>query len=52
MKDKPVPDTPWDWHIGRSVGVVWGVNVGTYGSPMECLAAAIVNNMTCIEQPN
>ena len=31
------PDTPWDCHICRSVGVVWGVNVGIYGSPMEYL---------------
>ena len=30
------PDTPWDCHICRSVGVVLGVNVGIYGSPMEC----------------
>ena len=28
---------PWDCHICRSVGVTWGVNVGIYGSPMECL---------------
>ena len=26
-----------DCHICRSVGVVWGVNVGIYGSPMECM---------------
>ena len=25
------PNTPWDWHICRSVGVVSGVNVGIYG---------------------
>ena len=31
--------TPWDCHICRSVGVVLGVNVGIYGSPMECLGA-------------
>ena len=32
-----IPDTPRNCHICRSVGVVWGVNVGIYGSPMECL---------------
>ena len=32
-----LPDTPWDCHICRSIGVVLGVNVGIYGSPMECL---------------
>ena len=26
-----IPDTPWDCHICRSVGVAWGVNVGIYG---------------------
>ena len=25
-----IPNTPWDCHICRSVGVVWGVNVGIY----------------------
>ena len=25
-----IPDTPWECHICRSVGVVWGVNVGIY----------------------
>ena len=29
--------TPWDSHIYRSVGVVLGVNVCKYASPMECL---------------
>ena len=28
-------DTPWDCHICRSVGVVLGVNVGIYGSPIS-----------------
>ena len=28
---RPYPDTPWDCHICRSVGVVLGVNVGIYG---------------------
>ena len=26
----PNPDAPWDYHICRSVGVVWGANVGIY----------------------
>ena len=38
------PDTPWDCRICRSVGVVGGVNVGTYGSPMECLGYMAVGS--------
>ena len=33
-------NTPWDCRTCRPVEVVWvvwGVNVGIYGSPMECL---------------
>ena len=37
------PDTPWDCHICRSIGVVLGVNVGIYGSPMVCLGHDIGN---------
>ena len=34
----PIPrHDPWDCHICRSVGVVLWVNVGIYGSPMECM---------------
>ena len=29
--DQKNPDAPWECHICRSVGVVWGVNVGIYG---------------------
>ena len=33
----PFPDTPWDCHIYLHWGGARGVNVGIYGSPMECL---------------
>ena len=33
----PFPNTPWDWHIFTYIGVVLGVNVCKYASPMECL---------------
>ena len=29
------------WNLCRSVGVVWGVNVGIYGSPMERLGIGL-----------
>ena len=35
------PDTPCMPYICQSVGVVLGVNVGIYGSPMECLGMYI-----------
>ena len=38
---KPKHDL-WDWHMFQSVGVVPGVNVGIYGSPMECLGKDVV----------
>ena len=44
------PDTPWDCHIFRSVGVVLGGQWGSmYGSPMECLGM-IVNQESHVAQ--
>ena len=28
------------------IGVVWGVNVGIYGSPMECLGNIILHDLS------
>ena len=36
------PDTPWDCHICLYIGVVLGINVGIYGSPMECLGKVLL----------
>ena len=49
-----IPNTPWDCHLCRSVGVVLGVNVGIYGSPMECLGymVGVFWNATHLKRSN